>query len=420
MWNILADDEDVFEYDNSLATPETSILKEVSENPETPTEKPENFSELVDLSNEEAEVTEPTRLKRVAGSVNTINPDDSYDLTDDTFEITPPKKSRRAADSVPNDVIATYELDSEESVGSSELNNNESKHSDVAECENVSDNATIVTRTRRGRLPNRAKASAKAVKLPRMKKMNYKQALAIASAPIPAALPFSPEVLPTLPVVINHHRAGAATRSSAVDLTGDVLMTDKHSSAPLFQKQVVAPKQLDLDESDFDFEVDDRDVIKVKVRTKTEIKSYPHRRHQRYYDLFKTLADQESIPVSNIFLFDGDKRIHPEDTPHSTNFRITTILNFRVMEAKACEFKQTARKNQIELKFQSDKWKKPIVVKMSKIDNFKTATEILCEQVPFKPAQISLRFDGDPVNLSDTPMDLEFDGGEILDCGVKV
>lgn len=49
-----------------------------------------------------------------------------------------------------------------------------------------------------------------------------------------------------------------------------------------------------------------------------------------------------------------------------------------------------------------------------------TAIAILCEQVNFKPDQISLSFDGDEINLKETPMDLDFEGGEVLDCRIKV
>jgi hypothetical protein len=79
------------------------------------------------------------------------------------------------------------------------------------------------------------------------------------------------------------------------------------------------------------------------------------------------------------------------------------------------------KKDQIEVKFQSDKWKKPIGVKMSKYDVFKTAIVSLCEQMPqFMPDHFKLQFDGDDVDVNDTPIDLEFEGGETLDCRVKV
>lgn len=80
------------------------------------------------------------------------------------------------------------------------------------------------------------------------------------------------------------------------------------------------------------------------------------------------------------------------------------------------------KENYIELKFQSDKWKKPIVLKISRLDPLTVWLKVLCdkEEVKFKPEQISLEFDGDHIDTSESPLELEFEGGEILDCRIKV
>lgn len=79
------------------------------------------------------------------------------------------------------------------------------------------------------------------------------------------------------------------------------------------------------------------------------------------------------------------------------------------------------KENLIELKFQSDKWKKPIVLKVSRLDPLTAWLKVLCEkdEVKFKPEQFSLEFDGDHIDVSESPLELEFEGGEILDCRIK-
>lgn len=77
------------------------------------------------------------------------------------------------------------------------------------------------------------------------------------------------------------------------------------------------------------------------------------------------------------------------------------------------------KENRIELKFQSDKWKMPISLKVSQFESFLSCIKTLCKEVKFKPAQFSLEFDGEALSLSDTPMDLDFEGGEIVDCHIK-
>jgi hypothetical protein len=79
------------------------------------------------------------------------------------------------------------------------------------------------------------------------------------------------------------------------------------------------------------------------------------------------------------------------------------------------------KENFIELKFQSDKWKKPIALTASRLDALTEWLKLLCEkeEVKFQPSQISLVFDGDQISESESPLELEFDGGEILDCRIK-
>lgn len=79
------------------------------------------------------------------------------------------------------------------------------------------------------------------------------------------------------------------------------------------------------------------------------------------------------------------------------------------------------KENDIELKFQSDKWKKAIILKVSRLEPLTTWLKVLCEkaEVNFKPEQIILQFDGDHIDTSDSPLELDFEGGEILDCRIK-
>lgn len=377
--------------------------------------KSSGSSDYVDLSDvadfETPRTTGRRKGKKRDNAAMSPVPDESFDLTDGSFEISPRKRSRRAADEVAAEVVDMIELDNDVATSTAELNNNR-----------------VATRSKRGKgkkgvfTPPAPKPAKKA---PKAKRLTYKQALAVVNAQIPELPSTTQEkAKKTGPSPPPPRRSPiptpATVQSCDVDLTGDVHLTDKHSSAPLFQKhsKKAAETSSEEEEDDDDF---DMDVIKVKVKTKQGIKPFTYRRHQRYYDLIKTLSEFDQIPMSNIFLFDGDKRIQPDDTPNSTGYKITTILACRVMESKPGEYQQLTKKNQIELKFQSDKWKKPIAIKVSKFDNFKTAIDILCEQMTqFKPEQFSLQFDGDDVTLTETPIDLEFDGGEILDCRIKV
>lgn len=168
----------------------------------------------------------------------------------------------------------------------------------------------------------------------------------------------------------------ASPQQAPIDLTGDIVLTEKHSSAPLFQKYTeptgnsAGTIDHDPNSDEFDF---DRDFDEINIRYKFKENTFvePFRRHQRYFDLYKRISETKDIPIQNIFLHQDDKRILYEDTPHGTGHKISTILVCRVMKITNHEIlQQSWNENRIELKFQSDHWKRPIAIKVSKVDNF--------------------------------------------------
>lgn len=310
-------------------------------------------------------------MKGKGRKVKAGDPNESYDLTDGSFDVSPPKRSRRLGDTL--EISATIEVNPDGT--HKELNNNKGKATEALEAtlgtvasinplnetaaslDSSLDNSLVKTGRRRGRKPKAA---------PKPKRLTLKQALAIVNAPLPAA-PFTPPPTREPQPVASTSRIYNSRSSGAIDLTGDVMLTDKHSSAPLFTKQKTLTEVKSTSSDDFD-----PDLLKIKFKYKNKIESLPLRRHQRYYDLLKNISEQFDIPISNIYLYDGDKRIHHDDTPHNTKYKITTILACRVMEKQVNDsFIQSTKKDQIEIKFQSDKWKRPIAVKISKVDDFK-------------------------------------------------
>lgn len=81
-------------------------------------------------------------------------------------------------------------------------------------------------------------------------------------------------------------------------------------------------------------------------------------------------------------------------------------------------FRRYRNENEIEIKVQSDKWSRPLKIMISKVDKFKVLLDIIAETVTFKVEQMRLKFDGEIVDINDTPLDLEFEGGEIVDCKI--
>lgn len=382
--------------------------------------------EIIELDNLSSPKSKGKRKKQnVSQKVSDI-----LDLTDGSLEASPPKKSRRAADALDLTNIDTISI----STGEESNDPDKAKMENIALEENEEETVKAETQLKetarplrrssrgcpkkvdvpkatKGKVPKGPETSKqpKSPKVPKVKKLSLTSALKIISAPIPELPSFSPEVQPSTSRAII---PTARVRSNCYDLTGDINLTDKHCSAPLFQNQVtrVIPDKPSVE--------DDDEAFQINVKINNKIQKFPYRINQKFADFFKLIADKENVPISNIFIHNGDKRIDIDDTPHSSCCKVSTILTCRIVEIKGLLLKQD-QKHQIELKFQSNKWKRPLIIKMSKLDNFKTAVEILCEKVPFKPEQVSLTFDGDAVALTETPIDLEFEGGEIVDCLVK-
>lgn len=80
--------------------------------------------------------------------------------------------------------------------------------------------------------------------------------------------------------------------------------------------------------------------------------------------------------------------------------------------------KQKQKANEMELRIQSAKWKKPRSFKMIKTDTFKTLFEKIAEECGCSENILKLSFDGDNIKRSDKPLDHEMEGGEVLDCNI--
>lgn len=87
----------------------------------------------------------------------------------------------------------------------------------------------------------------------------------------------------------------------------------------------------------------------------------------------KILANREKTHINCISLNLKDKIINKDDTPDSVNYKFMDFIEGRVLKSKII-VAQTKDLNNIELKVQSDKWKKPLLVNIKKDQSFK----ILC------------------------------------------
>lgn len=355
---------------------------------------------------------------------------DEIDLTE--YPV-PTKRSKRSADRFDQKVTETIELGGDSNSNSSP---NDEPPDILQEIRNSYEEKAAAPK--RGR---RKKGDP-----PAPKRLTYRQALKLTlQNPSPKkgkspkkkkspAKRKSPQKRAAAPVPLPTPFATSRPSSTAIDLTGEVVLTDKHSSAPLFQKQVSQPQEKAAEpmeeESDSDLDLD-LDSIRVKVKTDKGIEVFKTRQHQSFQHIFASLAKKANEPLSKILIYNGDKRISVDDTPHSINCRISTVLKMSIMSTSVSEsLGATSKKEQIEIKFQWDKERvdyrsarnkleNSLVLKVSKLDTFKVIAEMLCEKLKIDSTRLVMSFDGEQVDMNETPADLEFDGGETMDCKIS-
>lgn len=76
-------------------------------------------------------------------------------------------------------------------------------------------------------------------------------------------------------------------------------------------------------------------------------------------------------------------------------------------------------RNIISIKLQSEALKKPLSIDVDKNKKFAGIIFKVSEALKCKPENLSLHFDGETIELGSTPAELDFDGGEIIDCIMK-
>jgi hypothetical protein len=356
------------------------------------------------------------------------DPEESFDLTVENYRISPKRSRRKIADELDVQYLGEVSL-IETDVNLQKRNTSKTVNTSTGDFQvddiapsQTENSEEIDTSYRKGRRKTKG-----VKKTPKPKKLSYKKAVAKISTAIPSADLNAQTSIASSTAISSYNNDNYFNYNAAsaydIDLTGECILTDKHSKAPLFEKSSsTVDKNEELKKkmcTSQDIDDIDLDSVKMMVKIKGKIQKFNVRTDQRFYDLFKIIASEQNIPTSSVYLYRNEERIYPDYTPNSIGHKISTIYVCHLLDEKSSVDVKKNKKYKIELKFQSSKWKRPIVLKPSKLESFATILKELCKQIDFKEEQISLKFDGEDVSLTESPIDLEFDGGEILDCYIK-
>ncbi|XP_058811615.1 uncharacterized protein LOC131676546 [Topomyia yanbarensis] len=182
--------------------------------------------------------------------------------------------------------------------------------------------------------------------------------------------------------------------------------------------------------ADYSFESENYE-MSIKVKWRGKIERFTHRKYQKFGDLIAQLSKRVNADPSCVILDINERIIDPNDTPDSIDYRISQFITGRAVERTVADMltekntntnkrsKAVANINSITLKVQSDRWKQPLQVLVEKTQKMAVVAIKAAEELKCKPAEIKLSFDGEPIELDSTPLDLELEGGEVLDLRIS-
>lgn len=133
--------------------------------------------------------------------------------------------------------------------------------------------------------------------------------------------------------------------------------------------------------------------MSVKIKWNADILKFSHRKHQKFGDLIANLAKKENVSPECIMLNIGDKTIRSDDTPDSINYKISTFITGRIMKSGFQTTPVATKKklkNIIQLKIQSDKFKKPLLIDIGKDQSMRALIVKCSEELKCKPESITL------------------------------
>lgn len=120
--------------------------------------------------------------------------------------------------------------------------------------------------------------------------------------------------------------------------------------------------------------------INIKIKWLGGIESFKVRKYQKFQNIMQLLAKREKTDLEYISLNLKEVIINANDTPDSINYKFMDFIEGRVLRSsiKALKVKDM---NNIEVKIQSDKWKKPMMVAIKKNQPFKILLIKLAEEL---------------------------------------
>lgn len=123
--------------------------------------------------------------------------------------------------------------------------------------------------------------------------------------------------------------------------------------------------------------------MKIKIKWLGGIETFKLRKYQTFKTIFEILAFREKTEPECISLNLKEVIINPSDCPDSINYKFMDFLEGRVLKSRI-KVTQVKATDTIEVKIQSDRFKKPLMVSLKKNQPFKVLNFKLKEELKAK------------------------------------
>lgn len=158
--------------------------------------------------------------------------------------------------------------------------------------------------------------------------------------------------------------------------------------------------------------------VKVLWRSKT-VHKFSMRNDETFHKIFHYFSDLGQVSEREILLMHKDQRVEPTNTPASLQLTVIDILEagiVQVVQREVC--REDMQEDVFNIKVQTLK-KGSFVIPLRKEEHFKSLLKVCSEKLCIEEANIRLYFDGELIDLEDTPESLDMEQGTCIDLHIS-
>ncbi|ALC46382.1 CG4449, partial [Drosophila busckii] len=249
----------------------------------------------------------------------------------------------------------------------------------------------------------------------------------------------APPVAATAPTAVPAPLTSATRRQQMAEIAARANVLDSIDLISAVVPRVEGFVNLDSDMEDFsansepqatvasdDFE-SENPVMDINLTWMGEVQTYQLRKHQKFTHLFKEVAERNQVPLEDVVINMDEHFLKANESPESLKLKSYHMLSGYAMKTHKNKAQPAIptitnlmiKPKRFQLKVQGDKWKRPLIIKMKPSETFKIlyikcSEEINCDVHDFK-----LLFDGELLELDDTPTNQDMEGNEMIDLRMK-